>query len=44
MRSEGLIDYQKGSREEIPYCQEGKGEHMSSKMSSYLQEELTGIS
>jgi hypothetical protein len=41
MRSdEDLIDCQEGSRE-IPYFQEGKGEKMSSELSSYQQEELT---
>jgi hypothetical protein len=40
MRSEDLIDCQGGSRE-IPYCQEGKGEKMSSEMSSYQQGQLT---
>jgi hypothetical protein len=34
-----LIDYQVG-REEIPYFQVGKGEKMSSKVSSYQQGEL----
>jgi hypothetical protein len=41
MRSEDLIDCQEGSREEIPYFQEGKGEKMSSEMSSYQQGQLT---
>jgi hypothetical protein len=35
-----LIDCQGGSRE-LPYFQEGKGEKMSSEMSSYQQGQLT---
>jgi hypothetical protein len=40
MRSKDLIDCQEGSRE-IPYYQEGKGEQMNSKLSSYQQMQLT---
>jgi hypothetical protein len=40
MRYEDLIDYQGGNRG-IPYCQEGKGEQMSSELSSYHQGQLT---
>jgi hypothetical protein len=37
MRSKDLIDCQESNREEIPYYQEGKGEKMSSELSSYQQ-------
>jgi hypothetical protein len=40
MRFEDLIDYQ-GSSREILYFQEGKGEQMSSELSSYKQGQLT---
>jgi hypothetical protein len=39
MRSKDLIDFQEGNRE-IPYFQEGKGEKMSSELSSYQQGQL----
>jgi len=37
MGSIDLLDFKVGSREEIPYFQEGNGEHMSLEMSSYQQ-------
>jgi len=40
MESEDLIDCQVGRRE-IPYFQEGKGEHMSSDLNSYQQGQMT---
>jgi hypothetical protein len=39
MISEDLINCQEGSRE-IPYCQERKGDKMSSELSSHQQELL----